>query len=110
MYAIDAHSDETAAAGWGNTTDQYERWVDSKREFADELLAHAQSLADECGVTLETVVAFGNVTDVVREYCTQHPIATVVVGSTDRDAFSSYVVADDVTRIATTAPVPVVVV
>ena len=49
-------SDETAAAGWGDTTDQYERWIDSRREFAGELLRHARSLADEYGVTLETVV------------------------------------------------------
>lgn len=56
MYAIDARSDETAAAGWGDTTDQYERWIDSRREFAGELLRHARSLADEYGATLETVV------------------------------------------------------
>lgn len=45
-------------------------------------------------------------TDAIREHCTQHPITTVVVGSADRDAFSSYVAADDVTRIGNAAPVP----
>ncbi|WP_049937924.1 universal stress protein [Haloplanus natans] len=61
-------------------------------------------------VRLETVVAFGKLTDAVREYCSQHPVDTVIVVSTDRDAFGSYVVGDDVTRVANTAPVPVVVV
>lgn len=56
LTAMYARSDETAAAGWGDTTDQYERWIDSRREFAGELLRHARSLADEYGVTLETVV------------------------------------------------------
>ena len=77
---------------------------------SDPLLDDAQAVADKYGVTLETVAAFGKLTDVIRQYCTQHSITTVIVGTADRDAFSSYVVADDVTRIANTAPVPVVVV
>lgn len=40
----------------------------------------------------------------------ENEVDTVIVGSTDRSAFRSYVVADDVTRIANTAPVPAVVV
>ncbi|AZH24133.1 universal stress protein [Haloplanus aerogenes] len=94
----------------GNTTDQYERWIASRREFADELLDHAHAIADEHGVTLDTAVAFGKLTDTIREYCEREAIDTVILGSTDRGAFSSYVVDDDVTRIANTAPVPVVVV
>lgn len=110
MYAIDAHTDETAASGWGNTTDQYERWVDSRREFADELLRHAQSLADEYGVTLETVVAIGRVRDAVVDYDTDHDVDLVVMGFHPRSRLSAYLAGEFSERVIRTSDLPVALV
>lgn len=85
-------------------------WIESHREAAAPVFDDAHTLAEEHGVELETVVAFGPLADTVERYCAEHDVDTVIVGCTDRAAFSSYVSDDDVTRIANTASVPVVVV
>ena len=87
-----------------------EDWLSAHRAEADRAFEAARTVAADYGVDLETVAAFGNFPDAIRQYCANNPVDTVVVGTADRDAFSSYIVADDVTRIANTAPVPVVVV
>lgn len=85
-------------------------WMDRHREAAEEVFDDARATAEDHGVTLETVVSFGRFTDAIQNYCANNEVDTVIVGAEDRSAFSSYVVADDVERIANTAPVPVVVV
>lgn len=107
---VDTAGDGPRSIRWDDSETPASEWIERHREEAGRRFEEARVVAETYGVTLETVVAFGTLTDAIREYCTQHPITTVVVGSTDRDAFSSYVVGDDVTRIANTAPVPVVVV
>jgi nucleotide-binding universal stress UspA family protein len=110
MYAIDARSDETAAAGWGDTTDQYERWVDSRREFADELLRHAQSLADEYGVTLETVVAIGRVRDAIVDFYADNDVDLVVMGFHPRSRLSAYLAGEFSERVIRSSDIPVALV
>jgi nucleotide-binding universal stress UspA family protein len=107
---VDTAGDSPRSIRWDDSETPAVDWIEGHREEATRLFADAQTVAGGYGVTLETVVAFGKLADAIREYCSQHPVDTVIVGSTDRDAFSSYVVGDDVTRIANTAPVPVVVV
>ena len=107
---VDTAGDGPRSIRWPDSETPAEDWIGGHRAEAAGRFADARTVADEYGVTLDTVVAFGKLTDAVREYCTRHSIDTVIVGSTDRDAFSSYVVTDDVTRIANTAPVPVIVV
>ncbi|AXG05620.1 universal stress protein [Haloplanus rubicundus] len=107
---VDTADDGPRSIRWDDSATPATDWIDGHREEARRHFDDAQAVADKYGVTLETVAAFGKLTDVIRQYCTQHSITTVIVGTADRDAFSSYVVADDVTRIANTAPVPVVVV
>lgn len=85
-------------------------WIESHHEAAGVVFDDARVLAEGHGVSLETVVAFGRLADTVERYCAEHDVDTVIVGCADRDAFSSYISADDVTRIANTASVPVVVV
>jgi nucleotide-binding universal stress UspA family protein len=85
-------------------------WLRAHRAEADRAFEDARAAADDHGVDLATVVAFGGFPDAIRQYCANNPVDTVVVGCRDRDAFSSYIVGDDVTRIANTAPVPVIVV
>ena len=85
-------------------------WLDAHRAEADRAFDAARAVAADHDVDVETVVAFGGFADAIRQYCSNNPIDTVIVGCRDRDAFSSYIVGDDVTRIANTAPVPVVVV
>ena len=110
MYVVDAHSDETAATGWGNTTDQYERWLESRREFADELLGHAQSLADEYGSTLETVVAIGRVRDAIVDYSADHDVDLVVMGFHPRSRLSAYLAGEFSERVIRTSDLPVALV
>lgn len=87
-----------------------EDWLSTHRAEADRAFEKARTVAADHEVDLETVVAFGHFADAIRQYCANNPVDTIIVGTADRDAFSSYVVGDDVTRIANTAPVPVVVV
>ena len=110
MYAVDARSDETAAAGWGDTTDQYERWVDSRREFADELLRHAQSLADEYEVTLETVVAIGRVRDAIVDFYADNDVDLVVMGFHPRSRLSAYLAGEFSERVIRSSDIPVALV
>jgi nucleotide-binding universal stress UspA family protein len=107
---VDTVGDGPRSIRWDDSETPAADWIEGHRAEARRRFDDARAVADEYGATLETAVAFGKLTDAIRDYCTQYPITTVVVGSTDRDAFSSYVVGDDVTRIAKTAPVPVVVV
>jgi len=107
---VDTAGDGPRSIRWADSETPAEDWIEGHRAEAAQLFADAQSFADEYGVTLETVTAFGKLTDAVREYCTQHSVDTVIIGSVDRNAFRSYVVGDDVTRIANIAPVPVVIV
>ncbi|AXG08966.1 universal stress protein [Haloplanus rubicundus] len=110
MYVIDARSDETAAAGWGNTTDQYERWVASRREFADELLHHAEAIADEHGVTLDTVVAIGRVRDAIVDYAADHDVDLVVMGFHPRSRLSAYLAGEFSDRVIRSSDLPVALV
>ena len=87
-----------------------EDWLRTHRSEADRAFEAARDAAADHDASIETEVAFGHFPDAIRQYCANNSVDTVVVGTADRDAFSSYVVADDVTRIANTAPIPVVVV
>jgi nucleotide-binding universal stress UspA family protein len=107
---VDTAGDGPRSIRWDDSETPAADWIERHREEASRRFDDARAVADEYGITLEMVVAFGKLADTIREYCIQHSVTTVVVGSADRDAFSSYVVGDDVTRIANTAPVPVVVV
>ncbi|WP_248895908.1 universal stress protein [Haloplanus halobius] len=109
MY-VDSAADDLGSVRFEDSETATDDWMNGHRERAQRAFDDARAVADEHGVTLETVVAFGPFADTIREYCSHNDVDTVIVGSSDRDAFTSYVVADDVERIANTAPVPVVVV
>jgi nucleotide-binding universal stress UspA family protein len=110
MFVIDSYSDETAAIGWGNTTDEYEQWVASRREFADELLSNARALASEYDVTVETVVAIGRVHQAVIDYYENNDVDLVVMGFHPRSRLSAYLAGEFSERVIRTSDVPVALV
>jgi nucleotide-binding universal stress UspA family protein len=110
LYVVDAHTDRTAAIGWGNTTDEYEQWVASRREFADELLANARALADEYDVDVETVVAVGRLHQAVVDYYDDHDVDLVVMGFHPRSRLSAYLAGESSDRLIRTSNVPVALV
>jgi nucleotide-binding universal stress UspA family protein len=109
MY-VDTAGGGPTSVRWDESEDPAEEWIAGNRAAAEEAFDEARALADDHSISPEMVVAFGNITRAVEQYCTENDIDTVVVGIANRSAFSSYVVADDVERIVNAAPVPVVVV
>jgi nucleotide-binding universal stress UspA family protein len=107
---VDSASEEVRSVRLDESAATIDDWIGAHREEAARAFDEARALAAVNDVDVETAVAFGALTDAVQEYCRTHDVDTVIVGCTDRDAFSSYIVGDDVTRVANTAPVPVVVV
>lgn len=110
LYVIDAHSDDTAAIGWGNTTDQYAQWVRSRREYADELFERARSIGDEYGVDLETVVAVGRVRDAIVDFYDDSDVDLVVMGFHPRSRLSAYLAGEFSDRLIRTSDIPVALV
>lgn len=110
MHVIDSHTDETAAIGWGNTTDQYERWVASRREFADELYTHAAEIADEHGATIETVTAIGRVHRAIIDFHDDNDVDLVVMGFHPRSRLSAYLAGEFSERVIRTSDIPVALV
>jgi nucleotide-binding universal stress UspA family protein len=107
MYVIDSHTDETAAIGWGNTTDQYETWIQSRREFADELLAHAAEIAADNGIDIETTVAIGRVHRAIIDF---PDVDLVVMGFHPRSRLSAYLAGEFSERVIRNSDLPVALV
>lgn len=110
MYVVDAQSDDTAAIGWGNTTDQYTQWVQSRREYADELFARAGAIAEEYGVDPETVVAVGRIRDAIVDFYDDTDADLVVMGFHPRSRLSAYLAGEFSDRVIRTSNVPVALV
>lgn len=110
LYVVDAHSDDTAAIGWGNTTDQYVQWVQSRREYADELFERAGSIADEYGVDPETVVAVGRIRDAIVDFHDDTGVDLVVMGFHPRSRLSAYLAGEFSDRLIRTSDIPVALV
>jgi nucleotide-binding universal stress UspA family protein len=110
MFVIDSHTDDTAATGWGNTTDEYERWVESRREFGDELLAHAREIAAEYDATVETIIAIGRVHRALIDFYEDADVDLVVMGYHPRSRLSAYLAGEFSERLVRTSDVPVALV
>jgi len=110
MFVVDSYTDDTAAIGWGDTTDEYERWVASRREFGDELLAHAREIAAEYDVTIETIVAIGRVHRALIEFYEENDVDLIVIGYHPRSRLSAYLAGEFSERIVRTSDVPVALV
>ena len=110
MFVIDPHTDDTAATGWGNTTDEYERWVESRREFGDELLAHAREIAAEYDATVETIIAIGRVHRALIDFYEDADVDLVVMGYHPRSRLSAYLAGEFSERLVRTSDVPVALV
>ena len=110
MFVIDSYTDDTAATGWGNTTDEYERWVESRREFGDELLAHAREIAAEYDATVETIIAIGRVHRALIDFYEDADVDLVVMGYHPRSRLSAYLAGEFSERLVRTSDVPVALV
>jgi len=110
MFVIDSHADDTAAIGWGNTTDEYERWVASRREFGEELLASAREIAAEYDVAIETIIAIGRVHRALIDFYEDNDVDLVVMGYHPRSRLSAYLAGEFSERLVRTSDVPVALV
>lgn len=108
LFAIDSHTDPTAMSGWGNTSDQFERWVNSRTADAEALFERAEEIAGEYGATVETEVALGRVHRAIVDYGEQHHPDFVVVGLHGRSRIESLLVGDVFERLVRTSELPTV--
>jgi nucleotide-binding universal stress UspA family protein len=110
MFVIDSYADDTAATGWGNTTDEYERWVASRREFGEELLASAREIAAEYDVAIETIIAIGRIHRALIDFYEDNDVDLVVMGYHPRSRLSAYLAGEFSERLVRTSDVPVALV
>jgi nucleotide-binding universal stress UspA family protein len=110
MYVIDARTDDTAASGWGNTTDEFERWVASRREFGIELLANAETIAADYDIDVEPIIAIARVHQAIRDFYEANDVDLVVMGHHPRSRLSAYLAGEFSERLIRTSDVPVALV
>lgn len=108
LFVIDSHTDPTAASGWGNTTNEFEEWVASRIESADDVFARASEIAGEYGVSIEPRLGFGRVHRAIIDYHDQHDTDFVVVGRHGRFRLEAVFAGDVFERLVRTSDVPAV--
>ncbi|MDL5362054.1 universal stress protein [Halalkalicoccus sp. NIPERK01] len=76
----------------------------------EQLFAHAEELAAEHGVALETVSSEGRPSDEIVEYAEENPIDSIVMGSHGRSGASRVLLGSVAETVTRRSPVPVTVV
>ncbi|QLG29031.1 universal stress protein [Halorarum halophilum] len=108
LFVIDSHTDPTAATGWGNTTDEFEEWIDSRTEYAEDVFARASGIAGEYGVSTEPRLGFGRVNRAIVDYHDQYDPDFVVVGRHGRSRIDAVLAGDIYERLVRSSDVPAV--
>ena len=110
VYVVDQRSDETASKGWGDHPNQWEEWLGDRRNHAEELFADARDVADSNGVTIETAVAVGRVSEMVLDVVDEYGADLLVVGAHGKRSFEEFLVGDVAETLVRRSPVPVLTV
>ncbi len=80
------------------------------REYADELLASAEELADEYDREIDTAVSFGKPHQSIVEYATDNSVDQIVMGSHGRSGLDRILLGSVAETVARRSPLPVTVV
>lgn len=103
LYTIDPNIDRTASIGWGNSSNQYEQWVQSRQEYSKKVFARATEIAAEYGASLTPVLAHGRTHRAIIDQYENGDVDFVVLGLRGRSRIQSYIQGDIFERVLRTA-------
>lgn len=83
---------------------------EEQEDDVERLFAHAREIADEHGVSLETVTSEGKPSDEIVEYVEGNPIDAIIMGSHGRQGASRVLLGSVAETVTRRSPVPVTVV
>ncbi|MFC6786237.1 universal stress protein [Halobaculum halobium] len=107
LYVVDERTDDTASAGWGDHPGQWEEWLTERREHATDLFADAEAVAAEYGVSIETAVAVGRVSEMTLAVADEYGVDLIVVGAHSRSRFAEFLIGDVARALVRRSPIPV---
>jgi nucleotide-binding universal stress UspA family protein len=87
-----------------------EEWYESAKEESEALFADAQEVADEHGVTLDSVTEMGRPSRTIVEYAEEEGFDQIVMGSHGRSGVSRILLGSVAETVVRRATVPVTVV
>lgn len=88
----------------------WEAWHEAATEQAAELFDTARTLAEEYGVSLHTVLEFGQPRHEIVDYIEEHDVDRVVLGSHGRSGAERLLLGSVAEAVVRRSPVPVMVV
>lgn len=112
LYVM-SREDEGASRSWVDSRDDFEEWVDERRDHArDEVFAEARRIADRYDQTVSTELAVGSVVRGVVEYWNEHDLDFLVMSVRGRGLgqILGYLTGDPGGRLARTSTIPAVLV
>jgi len=92
------------------SAEYWQEWHDAATERAEALFSDARRTASEQGVTLQTVLEFGDPRHVVVEYAEEHDVDRIVMGSHGRSGPHRLLLGSVAETVVRRSPVPVMVV
>jgi Universal stress protein UspA and related nucleotide-binding proteins len=102
------HIVDPSAVGYDTVATTAERWYDSERERADELLDAAADQLPETA-TVERLVEVGRPASTIAEVAEREDVDHVVLGSHGRSGISRVILGSVAEKVVRTSPVPVTV-
>lgn len=92
------------------TTEYWREWRDEAEAKADKVFDDARETAEEHGVSVETVLEFGEPDEVILEYAEEKDVDRVVMGSHCRTGAERFLLGSVAEKVVRRAPVPVMIV
>jgi nucleotide-binding universal stress UspA family protein len=112
LFVVDREG-KNAPRGWVDAPDQFEEWVDEKRDQVDrEVFAAARRIADEHEQDLSTGLAVGGVRQAIVDYWNANHFDFLVMGVRGRGLrrVLRYITGDVGERFARTSAIPTILV
>jgi len=94
----------------GDTTYNYERFIELEEERTEALFETAQSIADEHDVTLETETVVGAPVRSIVDFAEEHEVDQIALGSHGRSGISRVLLGSVAEQVVRRAAMPVTVV
>lgn len=110
LHVIDFRTSDLGPGGWGDTPDEFDQWLASARDDAEELLADAAATAVESGLDVATDTVVGEDASSILDYIEDGDFDLVVMGSHGRSLPARLLLGGVSEAVVRHSPVPVMLV
>ena len=110
LHVVDFRSSDRGPGGWGDEPSEWDDWLDTARDHAEELFAEARDVAAEYDREIATESVVGKAASTIVEYAEEHDPDVVVIGSHDRSARARFLLGNVADHVVRRSPVPVLLV